>query len=125
MKLKDSITIAFDLDDVICYRTSEQGGVEKYNTCKPNLDMVNIVNECYALGYKVVIYTARGMTVFGGDVSKIYSNLYELTLNQLNNWGVKFDQLVMGKIHYDLLVDDKAIRSDRVTNIENIKEVLL
>ncbi len=104
-------TIAFDLDDVICTRNSNEGKVEKYYTCSPVKSMVEVVNNCYNDGNIVIIYTARGMTGFNGNVSKIYSNLYDLTLKQLNDWGVKYHQLVMGKLHYDLLIDDKAINS--------------
>jgi hypothetical protein len=104
-------TIAFDLDDVLCTRTSNQGKIEKYHTCSPVKSMVEVVNNCYNDGNIIVIYTARGMTGFNGNVSEIYSNLYNLTLKQLNDWGIKFHKLVMGKLHYDLLIDDKAINS--------------
>ena len=95
--------IAFDMDDVLCYRTSEEGGVAKYKTCLPLQDMINVVNKCYENGMYIKIYTARGMSTFSGDVSKVYSELYELTKQQLINWGVKHHELVMGKIHFDLL----------------------
>ena len=77
-------TIAFDLDDVLCFRESEEGDIEKYNHCKPIPQMIKILNNCYEDGYKVIIYTSRGMSVFKGNISDIYTNLYELTLNQLN-----------------------------------------
>ena len=121
---KNKKIIAFDLDDVLCTRDSSISGIEKYLSCEPIQEMINICNQCYDDGFEVTIYTARGMSQFKGNVNKIYSNLYNLTLDQLQNWGVKFDQLVMGKIHYDLLIDDKALRSDRVTSIGNVKEVL-
>ncbi len=116
--------IAFDLDDVLCYRTSEQGKVEKYKTCKPIMEMVAICNQCYDAGYKIVIYSARGMTGFNGNVDAIYSNLYDLTTKQLSEWGVKYHQLIMGKVHYDLLIDDKAINSIRIKTIEDIQKEL-
>ena len=68
-------TIAFDLDDVLCYRLDE------YEHLGPN---------------KYV---------------DIYTHLYTKTNEQLNSWGLKYHQLVMGKIHYDILIDDKAINS--------------
>ena len=67
-------------------------------------------------GYFIKIYTARGMSQFNGDVEKIYDMLYNKTIKQLDSWGVKFHQLIMGKTHYDLLIDDKALNS------YNIKE---
>ena len=116
--------IAFDLDDVLCYRTSEKGKIKKYHSCEPNKDMIDIVNQCHDAGNKIIVYTARGMTSFGGRINDIYSNLYLITFEQLKDWGVKFDQLVMGKIHYDLLIDDKALNSERVKKLLNIEEFL-
>lgn len=108
-----SKVVAFDLDDVICFRTPEfeKFGILKYNYCKPKRDMIDIVNELYNDGYTIKIYTARGMTQFSGDVNKIYSELYELTIGQLKEWKVNFHELIMGKIHYDILIDDKALNS--------------
>ena len=117
-------TIAFDLDDVLCYRTSEEGRVSKYHSCVPIEGMIRIVNRCYDEGYTIVIYTARGMTGFRGNVIDIEANLYELTHNQLIDWGVKFHQLVMGKIHYDLLIDDKAVNSQNIKTDQDIRRYL-
>jgi len=116
--------IAFDLDDVLCYRTSEAGKVNKYRSCKPLEPMIKIANKCYDDGNTVIVYTARGMTGFSGNVGDIYSNLYELTTKQLEQWGVKYHQLIMGKIHYDLLIDDKASNSIDIVNYENVKKRL-
>ena len=83
--------------------------------------MIKIANQCYDEGNTVIIYTARGMTGFKGSVSDIYSNLYELTTKQLNEWGVRYHQLIMGKAHYDLLIDDKAVDSAVIRNYDDIK----
>ncbi len=118
-------TIAFDLDDVLCYRTSDMGGrVGKYRNCKPIYKMIELANECYERGDRVIIYTARGMTGFSGNVREIYSNLYTLTKDQLEEWGVKHHQLVMGKAHYDLLIDDKAVDSENIKQIGDIDKCL-
>ena len=116
--------IAFDLDDVICHRKSNEGKVEKYHTCYPNEAMVKIVNQCYDAGAIIKIYTARGMTVFKGKGHVVYSNLYDMTQEQLLDWGVKFHQLVMGKLHYDLLVDDKAVNSYKIVKIKDVRGML-
>jgi hypothetical protein len=55
------------------------------------------------------------MSQFKGNVALIYSELYSKTIQQLNRWGLKYDQLVMGKIHYDLLIDDKVLNSFNIT----------
>ena len=112
--------IAFDLDDVLCTRDSEIASVEKYKTCKPLSGMIKIANKCYDDGHHIIIYTARGMKIFDGNINDIYANLYDLTKQQLSDWNVKYHELIMGKAHYDLLIDDKAIDSLRVTSIDKI-----
>lgn len=118
-------TIAFDLDDVICYRSKEYEhlGPNKYDYCEPDQHVIDLVNSLYEEGNKIVIYTARGMSQYKGNVALIYSELYSKTIQQLNAWGLKYDQLVMGKIHYDLLIDDKALNSSEMT-LQNIKKFL-
>jgi hypothetical protein len=110
-------TIAFDLDDVICSRPNgyEHLGPNKYDYCEPDQSVIDLVNSLYEEGNKIVIYTARGMSQYKGNVALIYSELYSKTIHQLNDWGLKYNQLVMGKIHYDLLIDDKVLNSSGIT----------
>ena len=106
-------TIAFDLDDVICWHSPEYDklGVEKYLYCEPIDSAIDMVNEYFDSGNKVIIYTARGMNLYRGNINLIYENLYDLTYDQLLDWGLKFHRLVMGKLSYDVLIDDKVINS--------------
>jgi hypothetical protein len=114
--------LAFDLDDCLCERPKgkEHLGVDKYRYCTPIEQMVKIVNECYVNGYYIKIYTARGMTTYSSDVTKIYENLYSLTKNHLDEWGINYHELIMGKEHYDLLIDDKVVNSKKIKNIKDI-----
>ena len=118
-------TIAFDLDDVICWHHSDYDklGIGKYRHCEPIDNGVELVNEYYDKGYRIIIYTARGMAIYNGDVNMVYENLYDLTNSHLIEWGVKFHILVMGKLSYDLLIDDKAISSYMATR-ERLDEFL-
>ena len=118
------MNIAFDLDGVICHRKTELGGPEKYLTCYPDQDVIDVVNALFDEGNYVIIYTARGMNTFNNDVRKVYDGLYELTKNQLIKWGVKHHELVMGKVSYDVLIDDKALNSTRAKSLEDIKRFL-
>lgn len=110
-------TIAFDLDDVLCYRPDgyEHLGPDKYDYCEPYVKNIDLVNSLYDEGYKIVIYTARGMSQFKGSIIDIYTHLFTKTNHQLNSWGLKYHQLVMGKIHYDVLIDDKVLNSHNIT----------
>ena len=106
--------IAFDLDDTLCTRpTDKEGlGIEKYHYCEPIKEMIELSNSLYDKGHTIYIYTARGMHTLNGDVGEIYAKLYDITLDSLKKWGVKHNGLYMGKMHYDLLIDDKAMGLD-------------
>jgi histidinol phosphatase-like enzyme len=115
--------IAFDLDDVICFRPTgyEDLGPKKYSYCQPYKETIKLVNSLYDDGYKIIIYTARGMSQFSGNIVEIYSKLYNQTNDQLKSWEVKYHQLVMGKIHYDVLIDDKSLNSYDINKEDIIK----
>jgi len=109
---------AFDLDDTLCYRDKnvEHLGPDKYNHCHPINEMIDKVNKLYDDGNTIYIYTARGMGQFNGDLVKVYNSLYLITLDSLKKWGIKHHGLVMGKLHYDYLIDDKALSITDFTN---------
>lgn len=112
--------IAFDMDDVICDNRTDKDRIAKYLKRKPIQKNIDIINDLYEEGYKILIYTARGMLSFRGDINEINEILRPITENQLKEWGVKYHELHMGKIFYDLLIDDKAINSYTVKNKNNI-----
>jgi ribonucleotide monophosphatase NagD (HAD superfamily) len=89
-------TYAFDLDGTLCTLTSGD-----YEKAQPFPNRINHVNGLHDLGNRIIIFTARGAT------SK--RDLHEFTLQQITSWGLRFDELITGKPHFDILVDDKAI----------------
>jgi hypothetical protein len=106
------LRIAVDLDDVLCERDKryEFKGVSKYDHCTPIQKNIDKINELYEEHY-IIIYTARGMNQFNGNVHEVYFELWEKTKAQIEEWGIMFDEIIMGKIHYDFIIDDKAINS--------------
>lgn len=114
--------IAFDLDDVLCKHDPKYDtlGPLKYNYCQPIEKNIKLVNTLYDSGHEILIYTARGMSEYKGNLNLIYENLYDLTHKCLVSWGVKFNRLVMGKLNYDVLIDDKVMNSIEITKEEII-----
>tara|TARA_X000000368_G_scaffold199442_1_gene157524 strand:- start:12204 stop:12500 length:297 start_codon:yes stop_codon:yes gene_type:complete len=86
----------FDIDDTIC-KTEGQN----YSESLPIYNRIKIINKLYDEGNTIIFFTARGY------VTKI--DWRELTLNQLQEWNVKYHELILGKPHADIYVDDKAI----------------
>ena len=93
--------IYVDIDETICY----YDGDRDYNLALPILERIEKINELYDAGNIITYYTARG-TVTGLD-------WYDVTKNQLCEWGCKYHHLSVGeKPNYDLLICDKAINSE-------------
>ena len=75
-----------------------------YTKAKPYVERINKVNSLYDDGHTIVYWTARG-TVTGLDWT-------DLTSSQLEQWGAKHHNLILGKPQYDLFIDDKNINSE-------------
>jgi hypothetical protein len=97
--------LCFDLDNVICITDK----YHDYNNSKPNLEVIKFINSLFLKrNYIIKIYTARGMGKFNGNLKKVKTKYEKLTKLQLKRWKLKYHELVMGKISYDLFIDDKA-----------------
>ena len=105
----DNIKIIFvDIDETICHYNQKQkyaaiGSID-YSTAIPNKNRIDKINKLYEDGKTIVYWTSRG--------SRTGINWFELTYNQLKEWGCKFNELRLGKPHYDLFIDDKNINSE-------------
>jgi CMP-N,N'-diacetyllegionaminic acid synthase len=84
-----------------------------YNDSKPNLYLINMANDLYRNGHTIIYWTARG-TVTG-------INWYDLTKKQLDESGVLYHELKMGKPAYDLLIDDKSVNN--LLEVRNLKSI--
>ena len=98
----------FDLDNTLCETSNGD-----YDNSKPIIEAVNAVNRLYDKRHYIIIYTARMMGKCDGNISKVYESVYELTKNQLNNWGLRYNELILGKPEFDILIDDKSINYDK------------
>lgn len=94
----------FDIDGVIC--TKELVG--EYQKATPFYSMIDIINNLYKNGHDIVLCTARGMKNY--DIYDAYSKWYDITKKQMDNWGVKYTRIIMGKPPGDCYIDDKAFR---------------
>jgi CMP-N,N'-diacetyllegionaminic acid synthase len=92
-------TIYVDIDNTITITD----GLE-YESAMPIAERINIINEMFDNGYKIIYWTARG------SVSKI--DYHKLTENQLKSWGCKYTELLMNKPNFCCFIDDKAINSE-------------
>ena len=98
-----------DIDGTICSPTVGRA----YHKAEPWQDRIKGLNKLYDEGNYIIYFTARAMGRFSGYSHSIAAKkaeevLFELTKQQLDDWGCKYNELIMGKPHADLFIDDKA-----------------
>lgn len=102
----------FDLDGTLC--TNTEGNYEK---AKPYKERIEKVNKLFSDGNHIIIDTARGATT-GLDWE-------ELTVSQLEKWGVKYNEVRVGKkLNYNIVIDDKAMNDKDFFNEESVGNII-
>ena len=95
--INDSIQnkiFCIDVDGTLCTEGTE------YEKVQPIHKVIDKINHLYE-DNTIILYTARGASS-GYDWKP-------LTEKQLNQWGVKYHNLIMGKPYADYYIDNKAI----------------
>lgn len=108
------MTYVFDIDGTICTNTNGN-----YENAQPFKDRIDIINSLYDAGNTIHFLTARGMG--RSNNSQIFANrlFYKFTENQLNDWGVKYHELFLGKPSGDIYIDDKGEKDEDFFNTKN------
>jgi histidinol phosphatase-like enzyme len=88
--------IFVDIDGTIAFTEGAD-----YPNARPNNVVIEKINKLYIKGHEIIYWTARGATS-GIDWT-------ELTEKQLEEWGVKYHKIQMGKPRYDVFICDKAL----------------
>ncbi len=94
--------IYVDIDETIC----ETPLPRVYTNSVPIYNNIQKINKLYEDGNTIVYWTARG--------SRTNKNWYDLTKNQLEEWGAKHHELRVDKPFYDLFIDDKNLRIEEL-----------
>lgn len=93
------MNIYVDIDHTICNGVDD-GDYSKATPIEKNIERVN---QLYDEGHKITYWTARG-SVTGKD-------WFEVTRDQLDQWGCKRHGLKMGKPAFDIFIDDKVLNT--------------
>lgn len=89
-----------DIDGVI-FKENDTGD---YTIVEPIQANIDVINRLYDKGHEVRLYTARG--------SKTGLDWTEKTIQQLEEYKVKYDSIAFGKPYADYYIDDKFISID-------------
>jgi len=94
----------FDIDGTICTPTTGN-----YDHAEPLMERIKKNNFLHDEGHTIIYQTARGMGRTNNNMVESYKLFYSYTVNQLNNWGVKYHDLFLGKPAGDVYIDDKGV----------------
>ena len=93
-----------DIDGTIC--TTKSGD---YDRSIPIVERISFVNNLFENGHEVVYFTARGMGSTNEDRTEAINRWFDFTKKQLDSWGAKYNDLILGKPSADFYVDDKNL----------------
>ena len=97
-----------DIDGTICDKPKNSD----YESSYPKRDRIAKINKLYDEGHQIIYLTARGMGRYGDNVNLAKARFFELTQLQLNEWGCKYHQLILGKPSGDYYIDDKGMNDN-------------
>ena len=101
-----------DIDETLCHSIEDD-----YAHSQPAATAIAKVNDLYEAGHTIKLFTGRG--------SWDNYDWRKFTEVQLAKWGVKYHELILGKPHADVFIDDKALnaRDWLMSGPEQVKEV--
>lgn len=103
--------IVIDLDGTLTI----DGSSPDYGEKAPDPVVVARLREYAALGFRIVVHTARNMRTFKGEVGQINVHTLPVILDWLKRHEVPFDEVIVGKPWCGprgFYVDDRAVRPD-------------
>ena len=101
------IRYCFDIDGTICSTNCH------YEDAKPYDEVIKKINRLYNSGNSIILYTSRGS---GSGI-----DWTDFTKKQVDEWNVKYHELLLGKPQYDIFVDDRAINNEEWYKQNNLK----
>lgn len=114
--------IIVDVDYTISLKTNS------YENAIPHKQMIEKMKQLKSEGFYIVLYTARNMKTYNGDLHLILENTKPVLIEWLVRNDVPFDELILGKPWNDegYYVDDNAIRPSEFLALthEEIVEML-
>lgn len=111
--MKPEKTIVCDVDDTILFTTNRD-----YDNSVPNEPVCNKLREANEKGWKIILYTARGMGRSGGNIDLVANEVFGEIERFCWKFNIPFNEIQVGKPWARLYVDDKAIRPEEFSKID-------
>lgn len=107
-QLENKKRFCFDLDNTLVSYPEKPGD---YSTVKPIKNNIKLLRYLYETGHHIIIYTARRMRTWEGNVNKVIDDIGETTKNTLEEFNIPYHELKFGKPYAHFYIDDLAINA--------------
>ncbi|MGG4034637.1 capsular biosynthesis protein [Paenibacillus cisolokensis] len=119
-------TLIVDLDGTLC-PIKEKG--QSYEDLMPYFNMIERIREWREKGFKILIYTARNMRSYNGNLGMINAKTARNVMNWLEKWDIPYDEILFGKPwpgESGFYIDDRAVRPNEflMYNEDELNELL-
>ena len=98
--------ICFDLDNTLVTFPKIPGD---YSTVEPITKNIEYLKYLKKFNNTIIIYTARRMKTYDGNVGRLMANIGKLTFETLEKFDIPFDEIYFGKPQADFYIDDLAV----------------
>lgn len=116
-------SIVFDVDGTLCPIRKPD---EDYSELEPFEDMISLLREYKAKGFYIILYSARNMNTFLGNIGRIAAVTGKQLMEWLERHNIPYDEMHLGKPwpgRGGFYVDDKSIRPDEFLKL-SYEEIL-
>ncbi|EGB9066076.1 capsular biosynthesis protein, partial [Escherichia coli] len=113
----------FDVDGTLCPIRKPD---EDYSELEPFEDMISLLREYKAKGFYIILYSARNMNTFQGNIGRIAAVTGKQLMEWLERHNIPYDEMHLGKPwpgRGGFYVDDKSIRPDEFLKL-SYEEIL-
>jgi len=110
--------IVMDIDGTLCPVKKPE---ETYEDIVPFPEIVSKLKLYKKAGFYIILYTARNMQTYEGNIGKITANTAKFTMEWLAKHKIEFDEIHFGKPWQGkggFYVDDKTIRPKEFLTLE-------
>lgn len=100
--------LIIDIDDTISFNLDGD-----YSEARINNAILSKISYYKGLGFDIVLFSARNMRTYNGNIGKINANTLPVLINWLNKNNIPYDEIFLGKPwcgFEGFYVDDKAVR---------------
>jgi capsule biosynthesis phosphatase len=104
--LMTSKRYCFDLDNTLLTYPIIK---DDYTTVQPIKRNIDILKKLKELGNIIIIYTARRMKTYNGNINMVFMDQGTIVFDTLKKFNIPYDELYFGKPYADYYIDDLAV----------------